>query len=126
MTAFGAGRLLRVAAGNGGFALIEILIATLIFSIVALGLTQTIVSAQEARRTSERWMRATQLAEELMERVRAGERGGPPEVIGLFTRSWRAQAFSGNLALSRIDVTVTWSDRRPQQFVLSALVRGGR
>ena len=114
----------RREGGNVGFALIEILVATLIFSIVALGLVRTIVSAQEARRTSEKSMRATQLAEELMERLRAGERSGVAEVIGPFTRSWRAQAVPWNPALSRIDVTVTWIDRRPQLFTLSALMRG--
>lgn len=106
-----------------GFALMETLVAMLIFSTVAIGLAQTLVAAQEARRTSEYWMRATQLAEEAMERVRAGERNAGPEAIEIFTRSWRAQAFSGVPGLTQVEVTVSWTDRRPQQFVLSSLMR---
>lgn len=109
-----------------GFALMETMVAMLIFSIVATGLAQTIVSAQEARRTSAYWMRATQLAEEAMERVRAGEQNAGPEEIDRFTRSWRAQAFPGVPGLTQVEVTVSWTDRRPRQFVLSSLMRADR
>ena len=41
---------------------------------VAAALAQTLVVAQQARASSARWLRATQLAEERLERLRAGDR----------------------------------------------------
>ena len=109
-----------------GFTLVEVLVALLLFAVVAAALAQTLVGAQQARASSARWQRATGLAEERLERLRAGDRsedGGP---IGAFTRAWRAGAVSGVPDLERVDVTVDWDDRGPQRLTLTALLRRRR
>lgn len=107
----------------GGFTLIELLVAVLIFAAIATGLAQTLVQAQQARASSARWLRATQLAEERLERLRAGERSDDAAPLGEFTRTWRAEASAAAPGLERLDVEVVWEDRGPRRFVLSALAR---
>lgn len=106
-----------------GFTLIELLVAGLIFAILASALTQTLIRAQCSGATSARWLRATQLAEERLERLRAGDRSDDAAPIGAFTRSWRAAPSAAAPGLERLDVTVEWEDGGTQRFVLSALAR---
>jgi prepilin-type N-terminal cleavage/methylation domain-containing protein len=107
---------------RAGFALIEVLIAMLIASMMAVGLTQTLAWAQTARRTGELWMQATQLASEQMERARAGGCLGSAEVLGDFKRSCIAAKVDGYAALRRVTVDVSWNDRAPRRFSLTALL----
>jgi prepilin-type N-terminal cleavage/methylation domain-containing protein len=109
--------------GKDGFTLIELLVAVAIFTTLAAALAQILVSAQQARAGSARWSRATQLAEERLERLRAGERIDDAGSIGEFTRRWRAAAADGQPGLERFDVEVEWDDHGPQRFTLSALGR---
>jgi prepilin-type N-terminal cleavage/methylation domain-containing protein len=109
-----------------GFTLIELLVAVLIFTMLAAGLADTLVRAQQARASSARWLRATQLADERLERLRAGDRGADEEALGEFTRSWHAEPAAEAPGLERLDVAVEWEDRGPQRFFLSALVRTAR
>jgi prepilin-type N-terminal cleavage/methylation domain-containing protein len=110
-------------AGGRGFTVIELLVAVAIFTTIAAGLAQTLVHAQQARASSARWMRATQLAEERLERLRAGDRSEDAVPLGEFTRRWHGAAAAGLVGLERLDVEVLWEDRGPQRFVLSALAR---
>ena len=110
-------------AGKGGFTLIELLVAVAIFTTLAAALAQTLVHAQQARVSSARWSRATQLAEERLERLRAGDRIDDAGPIGEFTRRWRAEPAAGQPGLERFDIEVEWEDRGAQRFVLSALAR---
>ena len=110
-------------AGKGGFTLIELLVAVAIFATLAAALAQTLIFAQQARVGSARWSRATQLAEERLERLRAGDRIEDAGTIGEFTRRWRAGAADGEPGLERFDVDVEWEDHGPQRFTLSALAR---
>ncbi|MDX2166982.1 MAG: prepilin-type N-terminal cleavage/methylation domain-containing protein [Deltaproteobacteria bacterium] len=104
-----------------GFTLIEVLVALVLFALGAAALAETLVVAQRQRVSSGRWLRAVELAEERLELVRAGERGTDGAPLGEFTRSWHAAAVAAGL--ERVDVTVTWEDRGPQSFALSALRR---
>jgi prepilin-type N-terminal cleavage/methylation domain-containing protein len=106
-----------------GESLIEVLIALLIFSIVATGLAQTLMVALRARRTSGYWMEATQLAVERVEQARSGDRGQDSETLGMFQRGLRLQPGLASLRLERIDVTVEWQDDGPKAFTLSLLQR---
>ena len=115
-----------MSAGARGFTVVELLVAMAIFAILAAGLAQTLASAQQTRAGSARWMRATQLAEERLERLRAGDRTAGPEPMGEFTRMWQAAPVTGAPGLERLDVEVVWEDRGPQRFVLSALARTAR
>ena len=109
-----------------GFTLVEVLVAVAIFTALAAALGQTLVQAQQARAGSARWMRATQLAEERLERLRAGDRSEDAAPIGEFTRSWRGEAAAVDPGLERFEVEVVWEHRGPQRFVLTALVRSAR
>jgi prepilin-type N-terminal cleavage/methylation domain-containing protein len=111
--------------GARGFGVIELLVALVIFAAVAAGLAQTLVQAQQTRASSARWLRATQLAEERLERLRAGDRNEDAAPLGEFTRTWHSEpaAMSG---VDRVDVQVTWEDRGARRFVLTALARSAR
>jgi prepilin-type N-terminal cleavage/methylation domain-containing protein len=112
-----------MAGGARGFTMIELLVAVAIFTMLAAALAQTLIHAQQVRASSARWLRATQLAEERLERLRAGDRTDDVEPIGEFTRVGHAQPSADQPGLDRLDVVVTWEDAGPQRFVLSALAR---
>jgi Tfp pilus assembly protein PilV len=112
-----------MASDVRGFTVIELLVAGLIFALLASALAHTLIRAQCGGTTSGRWLRATQLAEERLERLRAGDRSDDAAPIGAFTRSWRAAPAAGVPGLERLDVTVEWQDGGTQRFVLSALAR---
>ena len=103
--------------------MIEVLIALLVFSIVATGLAQTLIVALRARRTSGYWMEATQLAVERAEQQLSGHSGRDGETLGMFTRSVRVQPGIASLPLERIDVVVEWQDDESKEFTLSLLQR---
>jgi hypothetical protein len=67
-------------------------------------------------------MRATLLAEERLERLRAGDRSDDGVPIGEFSRVWRAVPADAP-GTERFDVTVSWEDRGPQVLTLSTLQR---
>jgi Tfp pilus assembly protein PilV len=106
-----------------GGSLIEVLIALLVFSIVATGLAQTLVVALRARRTSGYWMEATQLAVERAEQARSDQPGQDSETLGMFQRSVQIQQGVASLPLERVDVIVEWQDDGPKEFTLSLLQR---
>ncbi len=106
-----------------GYSLIEVIVAVLLFSIVATAVAQTIVWAQRARQLGENWMRATQLAVERIEAVRAGTRGNGTEDNGGFRIAATLAPVAGHRGLGRVDVVVSWTDSEPKEFMLSTLVR---
>jgi prepilin-type N-terminal cleavage/methylation domain-containing protein len=109
--------------GVRGFTVIELLVALVVFAALAGALAQTLVRAQRVRASSALWLRATALAEERLERLRAGDRSEDAAPIGPFTRAWRAEPAAAAPGLERRDVEVTWEDHGPRRFVLSALAR---
>jgi len=110
---------------HGGFTLIELLVAVALFGLVAAGLSQTVIGAQQARAGSARWLHATALAEERLERLRAADRSEDAAAIGELTRTWRAAPAADLPGLERVDVEVTWHDHGLQRVTLSALKRTG-
>src|SRR5262245_33585013 len=112
-----------MALGKDGFTVIEVLVAVAIFTVLATALAQTLVHSQQARASSARWLRATQLAEERLERLRAGDRSDDPAPLGEFTRRWHGEAGPGAPGLERLDVQVDWEDRGARHFALAALAR---
>ena len=117
------GHPLARLAGERGTTLMELLVAVVLFGLTAAALAQTLVSAQRLRASSEHWLRATELADERLERLRAGDRSEDAASIGVFTRTWRAGVADGTAEMERIDLTVEWEDRGPQRFALSVLRR---
>ena len=108
---------------QSAFTLVEVVVAILLLSAIALALTNTLVSAQHARSVSERWLQATQLAAEGIEQLRAGNSVGPVSVDSGFARSGSASPWAGHSGVYRLDVRVSWNDGRPQDLQLSTLVR---
>lgn len=106
-----------------GFTLIEVLMAVLLLSTIALALTRTLISSQRARAASERWLQATQLAAEGIEQLRTGQPLGPIHIPGDFDRAAQVTPWSGHDGLVRLDVTVSWDDGEPHRFQLSTLAR---
>lgn len=116
----------HIATDERGTSMVELLVAVALFGLTAAAVAQTLVAAQRLRATSERWLRATQLADERLERIRAGDRGDDPGPIGEFTRTLRIGGADGAPGLERVDVTIEWTDRGPQRFALSTLQRDDR
>jgi prepilin-type N-terminal cleavage/methylation domain-containing protein len=108
--------------GANGFSLIEMLVALLVFSIVATGLAQTIVAAQATRHTSALLMDASQLAVTEVERIRAGQQPSGAQTSGPFSYAARIEPLADYPDLARVQVTVDWIDREPRQLELTALM----
>jgi Tfp pilus assembly protein PilV len=112
---------MRVA--ETGFGLVEVIVATLVLGMIALGVTHTLLVSQATRRAASVWLRAGQLAQQRMERIRAG--ATPDQIItdsGFIVASSSASVGAVE-GLVRIEVTVTWDSPSPGRFVLSALMR---
>jgi prepilin-type N-terminal cleavage/methylation domain-containing protein len=106
-----------------GYSLLEVLLATLLFSLVATAVAQTIVFTQHSRRVSANWLRATELATERIEQVRAGVLVDDDPENGIFRRETALSGFAGHPGLTRVDVSVSWRDGEKRGFTLSTLVR---
>ena len=104
-----------------GVTLIEVIVAVALLAIIALGLTTTLISAQQTLRVSEQWMRATQLAAEGLEQSRAGH--SLTAVPDGFTRSVLVTPWNNHAGLRRLEVTVSWDDGAPHSLQLTTLAR---
>lgn len=113
----------RAAPTEGGFSLIEVLVATLLLSTVALALTRTLTGAQRGRAISEQWLLATQLAAEGIEQLRAGGRLEDVPLDRAIERVGASVPWAGHPGLRRIEVTVSWDDGERYTFQLATLVR---
>jgi prepilin-type N-terminal cleavage/methylation domain-containing protein len=111
------------AASETGFSLVEVMMATLLLSSVALALTQTLVSALQTRARNEQWMWATELATEGIEQLRAGHALLPLAASTGFERSATVMEWNGHPGVQRVEVTVAWNDGQPRRFQLATLVR---
>jgi len=110
------------AGGQRGFTLMEVLVAVALLSVTALAVTTTLVSAQQARARSERWMQAMQLAAEGMEQLRAGAAAVAAAPPG-YERTTTVTAWNGHVGLYALEVTVTWNHWGAQQLQLTTLAR---
>ena len=116
----------RRLADRRGVTLIELLVATCIGCVVGLALSQQVIMAHGARRSGAKWMRATQLAAERLERVRAGDRSKDDDPHHGFAVSWQSHAVPGYPDLAQVAVTVVWEDHGEERFTLEALMPEGR
>jgi prepilin-type N-terminal cleavage/methylation domain-containing protein len=107
----------------GGFTLVEVMVALLLLSVAALGLSSTLVSTRKALARSGKRMRAAQLAADGMEQLRAGQVPGPPDGGGEFERSTATTPWNGHPGLQRVEVTVSWNDGELHALQLVTLAR---
>jgi type II secretory pathway pseudopilin PulG len=126
-----------------GFTLNEILISMLLIIIGILGFSLNTMGVLRGGRTSSNITIATNLAQDKMEQLKVGtlptcptattsgcfdgplnSRGtsSPP---GIHNRSWVVTVNSPDTGLSKIDVTVSWTDDSPRQIIFSTLVFNG-
>jgi prepilin-type N-terminal cleavage/methylation domain-containing protein len=108
---------------SAGFSLVEVMVAVVLLSIMALGLGSTLIAAQRARAHSEHWMQAIQLAAEGLEQLRAGHALAAVAIPGAFTRSSSITPWRNHPGLYRLEVTVTWEDSESRSFQLLTLAR---
>lgn len=116
----------RGRAAEAGLTLVELLVALVIFAVIATSAAQTLSSAHRARGAAANLMRATQLAAEHLERIRAGDRGMDVAPIGIFERSWHSYSAYPGLDVERVDVRVAWREAGRHELTLSALMRRRR
>lgn len=114
---------MRTCRTLAGFSLVEVMVATVLLSAVALAVTQTLVGALQMRARSERWMQATELATEGIEQLRAGHTLRPLPAGTAFERTGSVAAWSGHPGVQHLEVTVSWNDGEPHAFQLTTLAR---
>jgi type IV pilus modification protein PilV len=116
---------------QGGFTLIEILVAMAILGIAILAIAAGATSVIRANQTSYFNTIATNLAQDKLEELKANPAtmasGGPvtePPIDGVtFTRNWTVTADTPVGGLSQIDVTVTWTDYAARTLTISSAVK---
>jgi len=113
-----------MAAGRQhGFTLVEVLVAVLLLSSMALTLTQTLMVSERGRATSERWTQAAQLAAEGIEQLRAGHPLAPIRIASDFERHAEVTPWKAHARVAEVVVTVSWNDDGPHDFQLHTLER---
>ncbi len=114
---------MNVLRARRAFTLVEVMMALVLLSSMALAVTATLVAAHRARVVSQHWMHATELAAEGIEQLRAGHALGPVRNGEQFERTGSTMAWNGHPGLYRIEVAVTWNDGEPRRVQLVTLDR---
>jgi len=108
---------------QGGFTVIEAVVATGLLATFVLAVTDVLMAAQRARAASERRLVATQCAVDGVEQLRAGQPLEPLDATLGLERSAAVTPWDGHPGLVRIDVTVTWAGATPGRVTLITAVR---
>jgi len=109
--------------GEGGVTLIEVIVAVLLLSVIALGLTTTLTQSQHGLRGGGQLLRAIALASAAMEQMRAGQMPAALAPEDGFTRTAKMSPWDGHPGLYRIDVSVEWTSDAAHSYTLSSLVQ---
>ncbi len=111
-----------------GFTLIEVLISMTIFSVAILGLAIGASSVMRANQTSYFSTIAVSLAQDKLEELKANPAtlasNSDTDTIDnvVFTRNWTETPDSPVSGVSRIDVTVEWTDHNTHTVSISSAV----
>ncbi len=113
---------------QGGFTLIEILLAMVIFSISFLGLAAGATTVMKSNHSSYINTVATNLAQDKLEELRAMNvtaigGGHDTEKVGAvtFTRTWTTDDVDV-AGLRKIKVVIAWNDQRAHSLTISSAV----
>jgi len=118
---------MRRAASTAGFGALEVLVSLTLFSVVAAALLKTSVGATRGNHTSKNAAVATTMIYDKVEQFRAFDSGSLPAALsegshadppltalgqagGNFQRSWIVFDDVPRHGISRVDITVSWSD----------------
>jgi type II secretion system protein I len=110
---------------GAGYSLIEILVAFAIFSIAAVALTSGVTTVIRSSNESEHLTQATILAQDKLEALSAQVTplsGGNDTPRAGFTRVWTVTPGSPQAGVTRLDVTVSWTDYLPHTVTLTTAV----
>jgi prepilin-type N-terminal cleavage/methylation domain-containing protein len=113
--------LCRRLKSRAGFTLIEVIVATGIFSVAVLGLAVGAITITKANKTSQFHTIATNMAQDMAEQLKATSVSfvtscsssceTAPSIQGVtFTRKWVVTTNSPSAGINKIDVTVSWTD----------------
>ena len=122
-------RLQRNSA-NQGFTIIEVLVAMGIFTVAILGVAISATSVIKANQVSYSTTIAINLAQDKLEDLKANPTslasGSESPILDdsgeAFARSWTVTANSPVTGVTKIDVTVTWTDYTAHTITLSSVV----
>ena len=113
------------AWGKAGYSLVEVLVALAIFSLSAPAIAVGVSLAVRTAHISENLTLATILAQDKLEELRAqsGLRssGGDSPRSG-FRREWSIASDSPETGMTRIDVSISWSDYESHALALATVV----
>ena len=121
---------------NNGFTLVEVLVATVVFSIALLGLARMQIVAGQVSSAAGRLTRATALAQDKIEQLLALPYTDPALVdqtpVGQattytepnppqgYTIMWSVDADTPNAGIKTINLRVAWNNRgKPKSFNLA-------
>jgi prepilin-type N-terminal cleavage/methylation domain-containing protein len=110
---------------GGGYSLVEVLVSLAIFSIASLGLSSAVTNTLRSGTLSEHFTAATILAQDKLEVLSApgvALSDGNDSPHSGFDRSWTITPDSPEAGVSRIEVTVTWTDYGPHTVMLTTVV----
>ncbi len=115
--------MMAARSAHLGFSLIEVMVALVLFGIVASAVAQTVVVSQRGRQISENWMRANALAEDRIEAMRARVIDDPTPDSGNYHPTPTLAGGAAHRRLVRIDVSVIWTDTEDRTLALSTMMR---
>ena len=106
-----------------GFSLIEVLVAVLLFSLLALSISASLTNLLRVDTSSERLNRATVLAQNKLEELSAGfgARNGSDTPQPGFSRTWSIVASHPPGSTARAEVRVSWLDPQARTISLATL-----
>ena len=107
-----------------GFSLIEVLVAVLLFSLLALSIGASITNLLRVDTSSERLNRATVLAQNKLEELSAGfgARSGSDTPQPGFSRTWSTTPNQPPGSTARAEVRVSWQDPHDRTISLATLL----
>ena len=113
------------ALGKAGFSLVELLVSMTLFTIVALGLSAGVAMVSRAGLISDHLTHATILAQDKLEELAAhtgSQVGGVDTPQAGFTREWTFSSDAPDPGVTRIDVTVTWTEDETRSISLTTVI----
>jgi type IV pilus modification protein PilV len=116
-------------SANQGFTIIEVLVAMGIFTVAILGVAISATSVIKANQVSYSTTIATNLAQDKLEDLKANPSSlanGSESSITIsgetFSRTWTVTTNTPVTGVTKIDVTVAWTDYTAHTITLSSVV----
>lgn len=127
----------EILTRNGGFSTIDVLVSTIVFAIVSLGVTSSTLTAIQTSRASQQKAVAINLGHQVLECVKSQLEAGRPinpanagqdcnpsgapagYVVAVPAPSAGTGAFTG---MTRLQTTISWRSPLPDQIELDSYI----